>query len=195
MNDPSPIRPYAHHRLVVLGVSGMLLGVVILSSGCAHTGHVAPSATSSETPRVNNSSTSPASPRDSALAAYRGMWNSFVAAAKNPAGPHPGLRNYATGRALGLIKLGLHQKADAHVVTKGPLLLHPTIKNVDSENDPNKITISDCVDDSHWLEYTAAGKLASGKGAAGRHRTEALVEVKHGHWLVTAWFVEKAGTC
>lgn len=133
--------------------------------------------------------------RGEALAAYRGMWNSFVAAARRPSGAHLELRTYATGQALKLVKSGLRQKAAAKVVTRGHLVLHPTIKSVSLAHDPRKITIVDCVDDTHWLEYTKVGEPASGRGEAGRHHTEALVETKGGRWRVTAWFIEKAGTC
>jgi len=74
-------------------------------------------------------------------------------------------------------------------------VLEPSVKKASPEYDPRQVTVTDCVDDSHWLEYTRAGKPASGSGAAGRHHAEALVKKKHDGWRVTAWFIEKAGTC
>lgn len=126
------------------------------------------------------------------MAAYRGMWNAFAAAAKDPGRPYPGLRRFADGRALKLLTNGLREKAQARVVTRGRLVLHPSIAKVLRRD---QIKIVDCVDDSHWLEYTANGQPASGPGSGGRHHAEALVSENHDRWRVTAWFVEKAGTC
>ena len=188
------------HSHARCAASVLAAGAIMVAASCNRASSSRPDASTEPggTPVSSGASSgadNAAPPGEQAMTAYRGMWNAFVAAAKTPSRPYPGLKRYAGGQALELIKTGLRAKAKAHVVTRGQLVLHPTIAKSVPRGHGRQIKIIDCVDDTHWLEYTKAGRLASDSGAAGRHHTEALVDRKRSAWRVSTWFIEKAGTC
>lgn len=135
-----------------------------------------------------------AGPKDAALAAYRGMWAAYVAAARSSDASDPGLARYASAGALRLLRKGLRQDRDQGVVTRGRLVLNPQVTRVKPHDHPKRVWVRDCADASHWLTYKRTSGRRTG-GKAGRHHAEAVVEQSDGQWQVIAFFVEKAGTC
>lgn len=170
--------------------------------GCtdAGTNHPTPTAGNS----LSSPSASPASPASAASAAarepgealnaYRAMWADFVAAARTSNADSPVLPRHASGAALRLIRDGLRADRKGGRVTRGWLQLHPRLVSVEPKDDPRRVRVRDCADDTHWLLYTRSGRRASGE-PPGRHHVEALVTRSGGVWKVNAFFVEKAGTC
>ena len=180
---------------------GVTLFLVVAVAGCGSHARpartVTPSATRSSLPRTASStSTTSASPgpRDAALAAYRGMWGAYVAAARSSDATDPGLARYASGGALRLLRKGLREDHDEGVVTRGRLVLDPRITRVRPRGHPKRVWVRDCADASRWFRYKRASGRPTG-GKAGRHHAEAVVELSGGRWRVSAFFVEKAGTC
>lgn len=178
----------------------MGVAVVVLAAGCAAdrsgVGHSTPQSSATRAPAA--SSPAPATPKKSrraqALAAYRGMWSDFVAAGRTSNADDPALRRHTSGRALELIRSGLRSDRKDGVVSRGHLRLDPQVVKVKPKKHPVKIWIRDCADASRWLTYTRSGKRTKG-GSAGRHHVEALARLKKDTWKVTAFFVEKVGTC
>lgn len=188
------------HRGVRHVAAMSLCAVAALTGGCTadhqSTGQPAPPDTTVRTPAASDppSTTPRTSRRAQALAAYRGMWHSFVKAAKTSDADAHELTRYSTGRALKLIRSGLRSDHKNGVVTRGRLQLKPRITEATPSSRPGTVKIVDCVDDSHWLLYTRSGD-STGQGAAGQHHAEALVKPADGTWKVTVFFIEKAGTC
>lgn len=184
-------------RVAPLGVA---LGLAIAASGCGPARHS--SATEPPTARpapstptaVSRSVPASARPREAALAAYRGMWGAFAAAARSSNAADPVLARYASGGALRLLRKSLRADRAQGVVTRGRLVLNPRVTKVGPEKRPRRVWVRDCADASHWLRYERASGRRTG-GKAGRHHAEALVELSGGRWRVSAFFVEKAGTC
>jgi hypothetical protein len=136
-----------------------------------------------------------AEPGDLALVAYRGMWSAFVDAAKTSDSEAPELRTFTTDNALKLIVSSLYTNKQLGKVTRGEVALNPRVTKQDPSDAPSSINISDCVDDSHWLEYKASGGLYDNK-PGGKHRTTAIVKRQSdGTWKVDSFALQGLGTC
>lgn len=174
---------------------GLVTVSALLAAGCSSDKpksaptSLAP-ASSSAAPSLEPSA---AAARD-ALVAYRGMWSSFVEAAKTSDAESPELRKYASDQALRLIASGLYTDRDQGKVTKGDLVLSPKVTQVKPTKAPTEVTVLDCVDSTKWLEYKASGGLWDDK-PGGKHRTTATVKRSDGTWKVSSFILEDSGTC
>lgn len=148
-------------------------------------------------PSALSSSPSPA-PRAvaaaDALAAYRGMWNALVAASTIPDPDAPDLRKYASDDALKLMVGNLIVDKDQGKVVKGNVVLSPSVTAMQPAGQPTQATITDCVDATNWLEYKKSGELWDNQ-PGGKHHNTATVKLVDGAWKVSAFTLEKAGSC
>lgn len=183
------------------GAPAFWLGIVacgvLVIPGCAGSGkhpRALPPERYSSTPAAVSPTSVTEDPPGEALDAYRGMWADFVSAARTSNADSPLLPRHASGAALRLIRDGLRADRKDGRVTRGWLQLHPRVVSVKPKEDPRRVGVRDCADDTHWLLYTRSGRRAAGS-PPGHHHVEALV-TRSGHaWRVSAFFVEKAGTC
>lgn len=131
-----------------------------------------------------------------ALTAYRGMWEDFVTAGTTSDWQSPKLGQYATGIALTNMSRSLYADHYNGLVTKGEPTYEPAVTSADPPENPNKIVITDCSDDSHWLKYKAdTGQLANDT-PGGRHLVNAIVQKQSdGSWKVSEYGVHQVGTC
>ncbi|MEC3978896.1 hypothetical protein [Amycolatopsis sp. H20-H5] len=156
--------------------------------------------TSASMPSTLSSAPPPASPDNSAktkaLAAYRGMWQDFVAAGQSSDWQSPTLGQYATGVALTNLSRGLYADHYNGLVTKGAPVLNPSVTSEDPVDNPKKVVVADCGDSTHWLKYRADnGQLADNK-PGGRQQVNAVVEKQSdSSWKVTDYGVHDVGTC
>jgi hypothetical protein len=139
---------------------------------------------------VPSGTTGPASPADAALAAYRAMWADLVSAATTSDFQSHALSQHATGAVLTLFVQGLARDQLHGIVTRGQPVLHPAV----TSHSADRATVTDCVDDTHWLEYTTKGALAR-NAPGGRRTTTAELVRKSGVWKVDQLTVGKVGTC
>jgi hypothetical protein len=106
----------------------------------------------------------------------------------------PLLARYATGPALTLLVQGLARDQLRGIVTRGITTHHPVVTSLSPATDPNRATVSDCFDDTRWIEYTTAGRRAK-NSPGGRRRTTAELTRSGGTWKVRQLTVEATGTC
>lgn len=128
---------------------------------------------------------------DPALTAYRGMWSAFAEAAAVPDPDAPALRQYASDAALKLIVGSLVDDQTKGKVAKGRPTISPRVTSVQRTG----VQITDCVDDTHWLEFNKATGQLWDNVPGGRHYTTATVNASEGTWKVTSFTLEKAGSC
>jgi hypothetical protein len=124
------------------------------------------------------------------LAAYRGMWAAFVAAARTSDPDAADLRRYTSGDALRLIVMSLYVKRERQRVILGDLRIDPHVSTVTDTT----ATVLDCVNDENWLVYHASGAPVDDT-PGGRHRTTATVTRTGDGWRVTWFRLEVSGTC
>jgi len=161
------------------------------SSGTAGTRHPEQARTA---PSAAGSPGQAADPQSLARAAYLGMWQAYVAAARTADYQAPGLDHYAAGGALSTLTHALYQEHQDSDVTLGQPVLHPAVTLVEgSAGDVAQADVTDCADDSHWLNYHG-GKLIADQDL--RHRLiSARLQPFSGTWKVTYLNVGLAGTC
>ncbi len=128
------------------------------------------------------------------LAAYRSMWSDLVTAASTSDYRSPLLAQHASGTALKLFVQGLARDQLAGIVTRGEPTLDPRITSLSPAADPMHATVSDCFDDTHWVEFTTSGKRAK-NAAGGRRATTAVMVREAGTWKTTELTVGNVGTC
>jgi hypothetical protein len=122
------------------------------------------------------------------------MWADLVTAAQTSDFQSPLLAQHATGEALTLLVQGLARDQLHAIVTRGVAVHHPNITSLTPAGNPTHATISDCFDDTHWVEYMASGGLA--KNAPGGRRATAAALVRSGStWKVSQITVDATGTC
>jgi hypothetical protein len=179
----------APSRLAKLAV--ITLGLVL--GGCHSAGggqHAVPLASTPSSPSPAPSAVAAAD----AVVAYRGMWKAVVAAAAVPDPDAPDLRRYASGEALKLIVGNLVIDRDQGKVVKGDVVLNPSVTALRPVDRPTEATITDCVNDTNWLEYKKSGGLWNNE-PGGKHHNTATVTLTDGVWKVSSFTLEKKGTC
>jgi len=132
--------------------------------------------------------------RQAALAAYRAMWDDWVAAAATSDFESTSLAHHASGSALDLITHSIFDDSRNKVVTKGRPVISPNATDVDSTAAPTRVKVVDCVDSTHWLNYKLNGQLQD-TIPGGRSHTEALVVLAGGTWRVSQLAIQDNGTC
>jgi len=176
-----------------------LAACAVVAAGCGPASSPAPGLPASSPSATARSSPGPGGtvtgdPREQVLGAYTGMWDAYAVAART-AGYQPGpLSRFAAGDALAVLTRSLYDFHQNGVVARGAPVLHPQVTAMSPVSAPGTSAVTDCADDTRWLQYTTSGKPASGT-PAGRHRIYARLRLFGTGWKVTSVVVEKAGTC
>ena len=130
-------------------------GAVGVLAGCA-SGTATGQFTARPTTASPSASTTAAAgnPQTLVRAAYLGMWQAYVTAARIADYQAPGLDHYAAGGALTTLTSGLYQEHQDGDVTLGQPVLHPVTTMVKgSGGNVTQADVTDCADSSHWLNY------------------------------------------
>jgi hypothetical protein len=131
----------------------------------------------------------------SALDAYRGMWRAYAKAGLKANPDEPDLAHYASGAALKTLTSGLAAYRNKGQVLKGEYVSVPQTAGASLDTTPSTVTVADCLDDSHFLVYDAAGKRVDDE-AGGRRATRATVsDLGTEGWKVTSFGIQEVGTC
>ena len=190
------IRPFARRassRSAIL--SGLILctAVALVACGSGSPAAAVPTTTGPAHP----SSTTTQAPADVApkvIADYRSMWADLVSAARTSDYQSALLPQHASGDALTLLVEGLAKDQELGIVTRGKLVIQPHITSLTPAGNPTKASITDCFDDTHWIEYKTSGGLE--KNAPGGRRSTTADLVRMGRtWKVTQLTIRATGTC
>jgi hypothetical protein len=179
---------------LLAAVTGTLLAACGSGTGRATPGQTGPSTASPVTTSASPASAAQAA-AEAALAAYTGMWQEMQAAAITADWKDPRLARYASGQALSTLVTGLHHARDKGIVIKGAILTHPRVVSATPAASRDRVLVSDCVDDSQWLNYVAATGKLQNNVPGGHHLTQAAVTGRSGQWRVSQLVVQGAGTC
>jgi hypothetical protein len=183
------------------GRYGLALVAVVLAlmTGCSV--GAPPSPTPPSTPDPPSAQALPAPSADDlaglqALAAYRGMWEDFLAAGTTSDWQSTALGRHATGQALTNLSRGLYADSANGLVTRGAPVLSPEVASVEPSGAPVRVIVTDCGDSTNSLKYRAAdGSLVSERGG-GRRLINAVVERQSdGSWKVSDFGVQEIGSC
>ena len=133
-------------------------------------------------------------PAAEVLDAYRAMWADLVTAAETSDYQSTLLPQHATGVALTVFTQGLARDQLHDIVTRGVTVHHPEVGSLSPTADPDRATVSDCFDDSKWIEYTTGGAKAK-NAPGGKRATTAELEKVSGVWKVSQITIGATGTC
>jgi hypothetical protein len=176
----------------VVAAAGCCLLAGFAAAGCGSPAHPPTTPASPPSSAAPPSSAPPtAGPATAAVAAYRGMWMEMQRAGATADWQDPHLAAYASGAALRTLFSGLYSAAGQGVVIKGTIGVNPQVDSVAAA----RVLVTDCVDDTHWLNYVAATGKLQNSAPGGRHLTEAVVTGAGGRWTVSQLAVRQAGTC
>jgi hypothetical protein len=173
-------------------MAALAIGVAFAATSCDSGGEQTPPA-----PGPTSASPTPdasAVAEGEAVAAYRGMWDAFVAAAVTSDPDAPEIRQHASDQALRLIVGALVTNREQKQVIRGDLVLDPKVTSAKPPEAPTEVTILDCVNSENWLEYKVSGGLVDDE-PGGKHRTTATVKKTNGEWKVSSFILEDSGTC
>jgi hypothetical protein len=183
----------ANGRHLRRSIVAACLTLGVLSAAACGTG--SSSSVSSTTQRtVTPTTAAPTAAAASALAAYRAMWADMVTASLTSNYQSPLLSDHASGEALSVLVQGLAKNQAQGIVAKGKPVLHPQIASLTPAGSPTQAIISDCFDDTHWLEYKSSGGLVN-RNPGGHRATTAIATQTSGAWKVTQLAVQATGTC
>jgi hypothetical protein len=125
------------------------------------------------------------------VAVYQDMWTQMERAGLTADWQDPQLARYASGAALHTLVSGLHRDHQQGIVIRGTIRTDPQVVAASG----TKVQLTDCLDDSHWLNYRAATGRPQNSTPGGRHLTEAVVTKASGRWTVSQLAVRQVGTC
>ena len=151
-----------------------------------------PTARKTPTPTVSATPASDALAAAAALAAYRGFRKAQVAAEAVANAHSADLAKYAGDKALAQERANLLQLARAGIVVRGAPLLDPRV----SSASPTVVTITDCVDTTHWQPvYKATGKSAAAPNQPTRVLATALARPYADRWLIQELTTDRSRPC
>lgn len=155
----------------------------------------APAPTTLPAPSATPSSTATVVAARDAVAAWRGMWQDMMAAARTSDAASPLLGRHAMGAALEQLVSSLAADRQAGVVTRGEYVLAPRVTKVVLAQRPPMVLISDCGDATEWLKYRAGTNRLQDNVPGGRHAMGGTVLQVNGDWKVAGFNAQGVGTC
>jgi hypothetical protein len=129
-----------------------------------------------------------------ALAAYRAMFDDWIAVAATSDYQNPRLTQHASGDAGLLLYKAVYLNHTDGVVAKGRPAISPRVTAVGPAPERDRATIIDCVDTTNWLIYKQNGELQD-ETPGGRRFVQALALRTGGTWKVNQLVVQAIGTC
>lgn len=129
-----------------------------------------------------------------AVAAYRGFVAAWVDAARVADPDAPALRQYARGPALAMVVNALFGNRMQHKVVLGEPVIDPKPVDAQPAGAPDRVTLSDCLDSTRWLEHKASGELWDDV-PGGRRLAQVVVVRTDVGWQVESMSAEPKGSC
>lgn len=175
---------------------GGAIGLLLLLTACGRSDEgqapvaVNASAAATASPLPNHRTTA----ERKALEAYVGMIQAWVAAAEIPDPDAPMLREFASGEALKRLVTDLYLAREEGTIGRGQPVSRPSVVDAIPSDIPTEVRLSDCLDDSTWLEYKTSGELRDDI-PGGRHQVMVMVKDSDTGWKVDSFALQKVGTC
>lgn len=184
-------------RLQHTAMLGMLLfGAVTACSG-APTSPAAASKTSaaSAAAPAPSSGSMPGPPAQAALAAYVAAWADAADVEDGGNYKDPRLERHIAGNLLETIAEDDYVEEAHGVASRGMPILHPHVSAVNLSSHPPTVTITDCIDFRHFIQYYAATGRQYGVVQTGLSANTSTVTLINGSWMVTSAATGADGSC
>jgi hypothetical protein len=123
------------------------------------------------------------------------MWKAYVDASRIPDPQFPDLRRYAQDDALTVFINGLTTMHRDGLISRGDVVLHPTITAIRPDASPPTVDIDDCADTSQTQLIKKDGSPYR-DNPGGRQSAKATVtQVNDRVWRVTSFALYGVGSC
>lgn len=182
----------------VVGGAALTLVVGLTLAGCDSP----PKGRPKPSPPVALAPTEPSTPNpsesaaNSALAAYRGMWNAYIETGRTTDQANSQLDRYAEGDALGALKAGLEFMKEKGLITQGNITMAPQVTALVPAASPDTVEIVDCLDSaqSSLVKATPGGDPYVDP-PGGRRKVTATAKSRGGEWKIVTVLPLDVGTC
>lgn len=175
--------------------AGALATTLILASCGGSDGPTSKRSPSSvPTESTSPSTTASISPVDQPiLDAYDGMWADMVQAARTADYRSPTLAAHTVDPATGQLQRTLLTYSRLGIVVKGELRTHPHVTSVNQNT--GQATLTDCLDDTHWLTYYEKSGAPTDNKPGSRTVTTATLRKADGRWQVSSYVIHRGEAC
>jgi len=178
-------------RLATASAAAALAAMVTGCSGSTGGSTTGAATTSTIRAAAASASATASSPSQLALAAYTAMWADVQAVGLTSNYQDPRLAAHLDGTALLTISENMAADKAHGIVNLGTPVLHPSVISTAA----SAVTVRDCLDDSHWLQYYAADNKLVDNVPGGHRYVAATVTDENGTWKVTTLDTRGEGTC
>ncbi|MGH3627952.1 MAG: hypothetical protein ACRDRL_11005 [Sciscionella sp.] len=170
-----------HVRLAALATL-----VIAAAAACSHD-------RSTPAPRstITTGNAAPPSFAAQALAAYEAMWTAVQLASVTSNYTDPRLGDHLAGQAYTTISENMAVNKANGIIGLGQPVLHPRVIS----SNASTVTLADCMDDTHWLQYHAATHTLVDNLPGGHRYSTATVTNQNGTWKVTVIDTRADGSC
>lgn len=132
----------------------------------------------------------------SALAAYRGMQQAYIAAGRTTDPQYGELARYADGDALSVLTAGLDSNKKQGLIIKGDVVLNPQVTELSPPSAPETAKIRDCLDTSGATRVKASSEGSPFVDTPGGRRVVTATAKRTGDvWKVISFVPMAVGTC
>jgi hypothetical protein len=117
----------------------------------------------------------------------------MVIAARTANYHSPLLRSHTIDPATGQLQRTLFAYRRLGVIVKGRLRTHPDVTSLDMRS--GEATLSDCLDDTHWLTYYVSTNRPTDNRLGTRTVTDATLRRVRGTWRVSSYLIHRGHSC
>ena len=147
--------------------------------------HSAPHVVAAPLPSFSGSLAAESDAR-AALAAYEAAWADIAAVEDDGNYQDPRLEDHLAGHLLLITSEDLYAAEQKGIASRGAPVLSPHVVAVDAAGNPPTVTVDDCIDARHFIQYYAATGQVYGTPATTDLADTATVTLTNGSWMVTA---------
>lgn len=181
----------AHAALTALAGAAVTALAACSSSGAGAATPRASASRATAPVAAASASASPSTPAQRALVAYTAMWGDVQALSETSNYTDPRLGDHLDGSAYMTISENMSVDKAHGVIALGAPVLHPRVLAADATT----VSLADCLDDTHWLEYYASTRRLTNNVPGGHRYVAATVTDENSTWKVTTLDVRGEGTC
>ncbi|MBR7833492.1 hypothetical protein KDL01_09460 [Actinospica durhamensis] len=130
-----------------------------------------------------------------ALAAYVAAWADAAAVEDGGNYRDSRLERHIAGDLLMTISEDDYVEEAHGVASRGMPILHPRVSAQNLNGDPPTVTVTDCIDFRHFIQYYVATGKQYGAVQTGLSASTSTVTLMNGAWMVTSAATGADGSC
>lgn len=174
----------------------VLAGALAGCSGSPATPAAASRTAPDSAPSASASPSSTLAPAaQAALTAYRQAWADAAAVEDSGNYRDTRLERHIAGNLLMTVSEYDYIEETQGVASRGAPVLHPRVSAVNLHGSPPTVTIVDCIDFSHFVQYYAATGKPYGAAQSGLSTNTSTMTLMKGSWMMTSAVTGADGSC